>query len=237
MNHSSDEWNAVKRAIEQAIPFYESISEAISLGLAGALRRRAIRRIESSRKDWVLDSGTGPGVSSRMMLEDSFDKVVGLDPSLTLLRYAKVRLTDCFYPVLGVAENLPFRNGSIAGVITCFSLRDVRDRASSMDEFARVIIERGGLEIVDVGKPGNPFFQRIISIYIVLVMPIMARVLIGRRARGNPFRMIIPTFYRLPTNQNLARLAEGEFGSVELHEFLFGGLVVVDALRKDEGHS
>jgi demethylmenaquinone methyltransferase / 2-methoxy-6-polyprenyl-1,4-benzoquinol methylase len=236
LNHSSDEWNAVKRAIEQAVPFYESISEAISLGLAGTLRRRAIRRIESSRKDWVLDSGTGPGVSSRLMLEDKFEKVVGLDPSLVLLRSARARLTECFYPVQGVAENLPFRDGSIAGAITCFSLRDVRDKAGSMVEFARVIVEKGRFEIVDIGKPDNLFFQRLISIYIVRVMPIMARVLIGRRARGNPFRMIIPTFFRLPTNQNLVRLAEGEFGRVGFHEFLFGGLVIVDALRTDDVH-
>jgi len=237
LNHSRDEWSAVKRAIEQAVPFYQPISEAISLGLAGTLRRRAIRRIESSRKDWVLDSGTGPGVSSRMMLEDNFELVIGLDPSLVLLRYAKVRLTDSFYPVLGVAENLPFRNESIAAAITCFSLRDVRDRARSIAEFARVIIQKGRLEIVDIGKPDSPFFQGLISIYIVLVMPIVARVLIGRRTRGNPFRMIIPTFFHIPTNQNLARLTEGEFGSVESHEFLFGGLVIVDALRGDDEHS
>jgi ubiquinone/menaquinone biosynthesis C-methylase UbiE len=172
-----------------------------------------------------------------MMLEDNFEKVVGLDPSLVLLQSAKTRLTDSFYPVLGVAENLPFRSGSIAGAITCFSLRDVRDKAGSIAEFARVIMEKGGLEIVDIGKPDNLFFQRLISTYIVLVMPIVARVLIGRRARGNPFRMIIPTFYRLPTNQNLARLAEGEFGSVEFQEFLFGGLIIVDALRTDDSHS
>jgi ubiquinone/menaquinone biosynthesis C-methylase UbiE len=171
-----------------------------------------------------------------MMLEDNFEKIVGLDPSLVLLRSAKSRLTDCFYPVLGVAEDLPFRNGIIAGAITCFSLRDVRDRAGSMAEFARVVTERGRLEIVDVGKPDNLFFQRLISIYIVLVMPIVARVLIGRRARGNPFRMIIPTFRRLSTNQNLARLAEDRFGWVELHQFLFGGLIIVDALRTTDVH-
>jgi ubiquinone/menaquinone biosynthesis C-methylase UbiE len=172
-----------------------------------------------------------------MMLEDNFEKVVGLDPSLVLLRSTKVRLTDCFYPVLGVAENLPFRSGSIAGAITCFSLRDVGDTAGSIAEFARVIVQRGGLEIVDIGKPDNRFFQRLISIYIVLVMPLVTRILIGRRARGNPFRMIIPTFYRLLTNQNLARLTESAFGSVEFHEFLFGGLVIVDALRTGDGHS
>src|SRR5213079_3787517 len=103
--HATDEWSAVVRAIEIALPFYESISEIISLGLAGPLRRRAIRRLEKYRTDWVLDSGTGPGVSSRMLLDDGFEKVIGLDPSLILLGSTKNCLSDGFYPFCGVAEN------------------------------------------------------------------------------------------------------------------------------------
>ena len=230
-SHTRDEWTDVKKAVEQALPFYESISEIISLGLAGPLRRRAIRRLETGRNDWVLDSGTGPGVSSRMLLDDGFEKVIGLDPSLILLGSTKNCLSDGFYPVRGVAENLPFRNGSMAGAITCFSLRDVRDREASVAEFARVVREGGRLEIVDVGKPDSPFFQRLISLYIVLVMPIVAKFFIRGRARGNPFRMIVPTFHRLSTNQNLTILAEREFGSSRLHEFLLGGLVIVEATQ------
>jgi len=217
--------------VEFALPFYEPISEVISLGLAGPLRRRAIRRIETWRKDWILDSGAGPGVSSRMMLENGFEKVIGLDPSLILLRAAKNRLGDRFYPVLGVAENLPFRGDSIAGAITCYSLRDVRDREESISEFARTVRDNGRLEIVDVGKPDRLFFRRLVGLYIILVMPIVARFFIGGRTRRNPFRMIIPTFHQLPTNQNLARLAEHKFGSSSLHEFLVGGLLIVEAAK------
>ena len=121
----------------------------------------------------------------------------------------------------------------MAGAITCFSLRDVRDREASVGEFARVVRETGRLEIVDVGKPDSPFFQRLISLYVVLVMPIVAKFFIGGRARGNPFRMIVPTFHRLSTNHNLAMLAERKFGSSRLHEFLLGGLVIVEARQTD----
>jgi demethylmenaquinone methyltransferase / 2-methoxy-6-polyprenyl-1,4-benzoquinol methylase len=228
---STDEWSAIKRAVEQALPFYEGISEAISLGLAGPLRRRAMRRLEPSRKEWILDSGTGPGVSSALMLQDGFEKIIGLDPSLSLLRSTKARLTDSFYPVQAVAENVPLRAGSVAGVITCFSLRDVRDKAQSVAEFARVAKDNGLLEIVDVGKPDNRFFQGLIRTYISLIMPILARLLIGRRERVNPFRMIIPTFRRLPTNRALTSLCAARFGSPKIHQFLIGGLVIVEAER------
>ncbi len=178
-----------------------------------------------------MDSGSGPGVSSRMMLDNNFGSIVGLDPSLVLHRYAKSRLGGEFHPVLGVAENLPFRNGSFAGIITCFSLRDVQDKTSSLHEFARVLERKGRLEIVDVGKPDNLFARRLAGLYIAIEMPIIARFLIGGRLRGNPFRMIVPTFQWLMTNHRLAQLVGRVFGSSKLHEFLFGGLVVIEGER------
>src|SRR5207302_11365102 len=111
-NNSRDEWSSVVRAIEGALPIYESTSEWISLGLAGPLRRRAVAFLRSHRKEWVLDSGAGPGVSTRMLFEDGFESIVSLDPSIRLLRFARSRLARRFCPILGVAEKLPFRPGS-----------------------------------------------------------------------------------------------------------------------------
>jgi ubiquinone/menaquinone biosynthesis C-methylase UbiE len=226
-----DEWKAVKSAVEDALPFYESISEAISFGLAGPVRRRAIELLKYSGRGWILDSGVGPGVSSRMMIEHGFKQIVGLDPSRILLKAAKTSLGDKFYPVVGVAEYLPVHDEGVAGLITCFSLRDVRDLRRSISEFARVVQHVGRLEIVDIGKPDGPFLRRLVGIYISWLMPIMARFSIGRRSRKNPFRMIIPTFQQLPTNRELKRSVEARFGSAELHEFMLGGLIILDAER------
>ena len=201
------------------------------MGLAGPLRRRAIRQLEKYRTDWILDSGPGPGTSSRMMLEDRFENIVGLDPSLTLLQHAKNELGPGFCPVVAVAESLPFRSYAFSGILTCFSFRDVRDKALSMEEFARVTHQAGRLEIVDIGKPDSAFRRNLVEIYVVALMPMIARFFIGGRMTGNPFRMIVPTFYGLATNRVVTRLAEKEFGSARLHEFLLGGLVVVEATR------
>src|SRR5437016_13156058 len=96
------------------------------MGLAGPLRRRAIRQLKKYRTEWILDSGTGPGTSSRMMLEDGLEKIAGLDPSQVLLEHAKATLGPGFHPVLGVAQNLPFRPDAFYWVLTCFSYRAVR---------------------------------------------------------------------------------------------------------------
>ena len=120
------------------------------------------------------------------------------------------------------------RSFSISGAITCFSLRDVRDKTQAVSEFARVVKRDGFLEIVDVGKPDSQVLQRLVGAYVIVIMPLVARILIGRRSNINPFRMIIPTFRKLQTNHELARLTASSFGSVSLQEFLVGGLVIVE---------
>jgi ubiquinone/menaquinone biosynthesis C-methylase UbiE len=213
------------------MPVYESTSEWISLGLAGPLRRRAVAFLRSHRREWVLDSGAGPGVSSRMLLNDGFEYVVGVDPSVRLLGFARSRLGREFCPIVGVAENLPFQPGSIGAVITCFALRDVVNLERSLDEFARATRRGGAFAVVDIGKPDSGFWRGLIGFYISRLMPVIARFWVRGRAFGNPFKMIIPTWKKLQTNKQLSYLIEQAFGPCALKSFFFGGLVVFEADR------
>jgi ubiquinone/menaquinone biosynthesis C-methylase UbiE len=164
-------------------------------------------------------------------LDDGFENVVGLDPSIRLLRFAKSRLGRRFCPIVGVAENLPFRPGSLGAVITCFALRDVRNLGRSLEEFARATRRGGALAIVDIGKPDGGFWRAMIGFYISHLMPVSARLWIRGRTSGNPFRMIIPTWKNLQTNKRISDLIELSFGPCVLKSFLLGGLVVFEADR------
>jgi ubiquinone/menaquinone biosynthesis C-methylase UbiE len=166
-----------------------------------------------------------------MLLEDGFENIVGLDPSIRLLRFARSRLGSRFYPIVGVAENLPFRTGSLGAVITCFSLRDVVSLDRSLDEFARATRRGGALVVVDIGKPDAGFWRSVIGFYVSHVMPGLARFSIRGRTSGNPFRMIIPTWKKLKTNRKISDLIELSFGPCALKSFLLGGLVVFEADR------
>lgn len=232
MGHTRDEWRRIVEAVELSLPLYEPISEAISLGLAGPLRRRAIAGLELVKMDWTLDLGSGPGVSSRLLLSSGFVNMVGLDPSLRLLTYAKTRLGAEFHPVVGISERLPFRAETFANILTCFALRDVKDLSQSMREVFRVSRHGGRFAIVDIGKPDGKFRSQLVWLYIRFGMPLLARLLIRGRIPGNPFRMIIPTFERLIANEGLEVLVQSEFGPSKIHEYLLGGLIVLKAQKR-----
>jgi ubiquinone/menaquinone biosynthesis C-methylase UbiE len=231
MDDAGSEWWSIVRAIETALPVYESTSEWISLGIAGPLRRRAIAFLRSHRKEWVLDSGAGPGVSSRMLIQDGFENILGVDPSIHLLKFARARLGPQFCPILGVAENLPLRASSLGAVITCFALRDAANLDRSLEEFARSTRRGGALAVVDIGKPDSGFWRGLIRFYLSRIMPMFARFWISGRTGGNPFKMIIPTWKKLLTNNQLLTQIEVSFGPCVLKSFFLGGLVVFEADR------
>jgi ubiquinone/menaquinone biosynthesis C-methylase UbiE len=166
-----------------------------------------------------------------MLVDNGFENIVGVDPSIRLLKFARSRLGLGFCPIVGVAENLPLRSGSLGAVITCFSLRDVMSLDRSLDEFARATRRGGALAVVDIGKPDNGFWRSLVGFYISHVMPILARLGIRGKTPGNPFRMIIQTWKRLQTNGRLTDLIELSFGPCALKSFLLGGLVVFEADR------
>jgi len=182
------------------------------------------------RRDWVLDSGAGPGVSTSLLVDYGFEKVVALDPSVKLLRFARSKLGGGFEPVVGTAECLPFKPHSFGAVLTCFSLRDVRDLARSLQEFAQAGNPGCLLAIVDVGKPDAALARTLVGLYIRHVMPVLTRLLVRNRLVGNPFRMIVPTFDRLVTNQTLVATVQEKFASAKLAESLLGGLILIEGV-------
>ena len=148
---------------------------------------------------------------------------------MRLLRFARSKLGPGFEPIVATAEALPFKPLTFSAILTCFSLRDVRDLAQCLQEFARAGNSRGLLAIVDVGKPDAALAHVLVALYIRHVMPLLARLLVRNRLVGNPFRMIVPTFDRLVTNHTLLAIVEEKFGRAKLSESLLGGLILLEA--------
>jgi demethylmenaquinone methyltransferase/2-methoxy-6-polyprenyl-1,4-benzoquinol methylase len=227
MKPTLEEWRKVVRAIEESLPVYDSVSEKISLNLARKARGQAIAHLAPYKRDWIIDIGVGPGTSSRMLLANGFKSIVGLDPSIVLLKHVKQTFHNGFHPVRGVSEWIPFREHSFGGVLICFALRDVRDLRDSLKEISRVTQEHGRFGLVDIGKPENAILRGFIGFYVKHGMPIVSSLATKRRVPGNPFLMIVPTFNRLVSNQVLVKAVRNVFAQVGLRSIMLGGLIVI----------
>lgn len=229
-------WRKVVGAIEDAIPLYDQVNNTISLGKAQVARKFAVQSLHLTDGVKVLDSGVGPGTTSKLILTSAKPSLlVGLDGSTRQLQAAKnnlgaVQATSVEF-IRGSFEFLPFRENIFDVIITCYALRDSLDLSKAVEEYHRICNETGVFADVDLGKPNNLFKRVGSTLYVRYLMPLIAKASIIGRMRGNPWRMIVPTYRTLPTNTVLLSRIRSRFNHVEFKDFLLGGIIVIVARK------
>ncbi len=231
-----DIWRAVIRAIEAAIPEYDAVNEKVSLGKALKARKFAADQLELKQGMTVLDAGIGPGTMSEVLLSKSAGlTLVGLDASTILLHAASERLQPSYHEqvhlVRGIFEALPFRDKSFHRIVSAFAFRDSRSRSTAIDELSRVSNDGGALAIVDLGKPDRVLKRFFITIYVRYLMPLIARWSKSEVIKGNPWRMIFPTYQALGRNRDLVSSLSARFTDLKIIEWGLGGLIIIIARR------
>jgi ubiquinone/menaquinone biosynthesis C-methylase UbiE len=96
-----------------------------------------------------------------------------------------------------------------------------------LGEYCRVCNSNGAFADVDLGKPINPVKRVGGLFYVRFIMPVIAKIVIRGKIKGNPWRMIGPTYVLLPNNREMLNLFRTTFKSVESREFLMGGVIVM----------
>lgn len=228
---SRDTWQKVIQAIEDSIPLYDHVNDLISFGRAQVARVYGVENLQLNESSVVLDGGIGPGTTSRLIFAKiKPSMLIGLDGSAKQLETAKVNLMeyrDSLHLVNASFEYLPFRDNILDGIITCYALRDSLDLSRSISEYSRVCSEYGVFADVDIGKSDNSIKRVMSGLYVKHLMPLVAKMAIRRQIKGNPWRMIAPTYDKLPTNVLLLELIKHHFAKMRTKEFLNGGIIVI----------
>lgn len=225
-------------AIEESIPLYDRVNDLISFGKAQVARKFAIQELQIAEKNVVLDAGIGPGTTSRLILESCKPGLlVGFDASTKQLKTAELNLSvlkpTSLQLVRGAFEFLPFRDGVFDAIITCYALRDSVDIPKAIGEYHRICAESGAFADVDLGKPDGRLKRGGSLLYIRYIMPLIAKAAIIGKMKGNPWRMIVPTYELLATNRSVLSQMQSHFRKVDLKEFLMGGIIVMIGRRRE----
>lgn len=227
-------WREVIKAIEDAIPEYDAINEKVSLGLAQKARHYALDQLMLREGMMVLDAGIGPGTMTDLIITNTDNlTIVGLDASRILLRAAAERLKargkSDLHLIRGAFEALPFRDRSFDRIVSTYAFRDARNKADAIGEFSRVTASDGRFVIADLGKPENPLKRVMISFHVKILLPLIAALSKSESIKGNPWRMIAPTYDGLGTNREVFESLRTQFGKVKIIELALGGVVVATA--------
>jgi ubiquinone/menaquinone biosynthesis C-methylase UbiE len=106
----------------------------------------------------VLEIGAGTGLN--LALYEPGPNVVAVEPEPTMARTAagRARRARTTASVLrGVAEELPFRDGSFDAVVACYVLCSVADPSRAIAELGRVLVPGGEIRVYEHVRSTEPW--------------------------------------------------------------------------------
>lgn len=207
------------RLFDETAADYDWLSRVVSLGSGAWYRRVALRRAGLRDGMTVLDVATGTGAVAgpARVLAGARGRVIGLDPSLGMLRQARRRLG---IPLIqGVAERLPLRADVVDFLSMGFALRHVADLRETFTEYRRVLRSGGVLLVMDFAAPRSARRAWLTRWYLGRVVPWVSRVGAGH-AHGLLMQYCWDTVkHAVPTETVFAAIREAGFRDARNAQF------------------
>ena len=154
---------------------YDLLNTLFSVGRDRRWRKRLAKEIEDSKR--ILDIATGTAeVAVEVVNCNGNCQVVGLDPSSEMLLLAKKKISSAglhtkIKLIQGIAEKLPFKDGTFDAITIAFGIRNTVDPLKALIEMKRVLNRGGKLAILEFAVPQRKIFSQAYMFYLKNVFP------------------------------------------------------------------
>ena len=215
----------VRRIFSEIAPRYDLLNHLLSAGIDRRWRARAIAALRWSANPagHYVDLCAGTlDVSAQLARERGFTGlVIGADFAEPMLRAGSSKSSRSrVAPVVSDALELPLRDGSVAGAVVAFGIRNLASLDDGLREVARVLEPGGRFVILEFATPRLPIVRTAYRFYFHHVLPA-----IGRLVSGHPtaYRYLPESVDRFPEEAELAaRMRAAGFSDVRWSVLSFG---------------
>jgi demethylmenaquinone methyltransferase/2-methoxy-6-polyprenyl-1,4-benzoquinol methylase len=163
---------------------YDLLNHLLSAGIDRRWRARAIRSLQLTGRERVLDlcTGTGDLAIAAVQAQPAAARVVGVDFSRAMLqvgdrKLANAQLSGRVTMVRGDAARIPLADASVDAVTIGFGIRNVERIDVACAELHRVLKPGGRLAILEFAVPDTAVFGALYRWYTNRMLPIVGRVL------------------------------------------------------------
>jgi demethylmenaquinone methyltransferase/2-methoxy-6-polyprenyl-1,4-benzoquinol methylase len=215
---------------------YDLLNHILSAGIDRRWRRHAIRSLQLTGQESVVDvcTGTADVALTAVEARPGAARVVGIDFSGEMLRLAarKVRAQDLAGRILlirGDATRLPIRSGSADAATVAFGIRNVENPERGLAEMHRALAPGGRLAILEFSIPSSAVVRAVYLPYFRFVLPRIGRLVSGHGSAYTYLPASVGSFISPETM--LRMLASCGFRDVRSTP-LTGGIVMLYSARK-----
>ena len=208
----------VMRLFDNTARHYDRISSVLSFGSCKAYRKMALRRAGLVPGMRLLDVATGTGLAAAAALSLGLppSDIVGLDPSIGMLREnQKLRAVNL---VQARGECLPFADNSFDFISMGYALRHVEDLGVLFQEFRRVLKPGGRILIMEISRPQSRLGFALARFYIYRVLPVATNFFTGNKETGQLMKFYWTTIAEcVPPDVIVGALADVGLAHVNRH--------------------
>ena len=207
-------------------PRYDLLNHVLSAGIDKRWRARAIRSLQLTGRDTLLDVCTGTAdVALEARRRANVARVVGVDFAGAMLRRGArkveaAREASRILLVRGDAMRLPVADRAVDAVTVAFGVRNVQRPEVACAEMARTLRRGGRLAILEFGTPRVPGLRAAYLWYFRHVLPRIGGFISGHRFAYSYLPASVGTF---PEPEVLAGyLTEAGFRDVRVDSLTCG---------------
>ena len=218
---------------------YDLLNHILSGGIDRGWRTRAIRSLELTGRERILDlcTGTGDLAIAAARAQPSAARVVGVDFSGAMLRVGDhklrgARLDNRIAMVQGDATRIPLGDASVDAVTIGFGIRNVERMDEACAELHRVLKPGGRLAILEFAVPTTPVISTLYGWYLNRVLPLVGRALSRNNAAYDYLPASIGTF--ATPDEFVKILRQAGFSAISPIRLTFGSVILYTARRSEE---
>lgn len=194
--------------------YYDVGNRFMSLGQDQRWRSGLLREAEVGADDDVLDLATGSAdVAIAASTKFSAKSVVGLDPSVEMLKVGRVKIASAGISnielVEGDAQSMPeFKDRQFDKITMSFGIRNVPDRLKALKEMRRVIAEEAGsrLAIMEFSAPPeSTLLGKTAKLFVRHIVPFIGGLI---TSAVDEYQYLEESIFKFPTPTEFAQIIE-----------------------------
>jgi demethylmenaquinone methyltransferase/2-methoxy-6-polyprenyl-1,4-benzoquinol methylase len=176
----------VQSLFDRIAPRYDFLNHFLSSGFDVLWRKQAIRTLRDHHPKQILDVATGTADLAIEAAKLQPDKIIGVDISTEMIRLGEEKIARRGLQALirlerGLAEELPFPDGSFDAVTVAFGIRNFTNLEAGLAQMYRVLRSGGMSMILEFSRPRRIPLKQVYGFYFERVLPVVGALISRNR--------------------------------------------------------